>query len=115
MKRTLTCILCPRGCALTAEISGKTVAVQGNACPNGEKYAQSECINPVRTLTATVRVANRKDTMVSVKTDRPIAQDRMLAVMQSLREMTVDAPLSIGQVLIRSICGSDIVVTKSID
>ena len=115
MKRTLTCILCPRGCALTAEISDKAVAVQGNACPNGEKYAQSECINPVRTLTATVRVANRKDTMVSVKTDRPIAKDRMFAVMQSLREMTVDAPLSIGQVLIKSIYGSDIVVTKSID
>ena len=115
MKRELICVLCPRGCRITAEISGDTVTAQGNACPNGEKYAKSECIHPVRTLTATVRVANRKDTMVSVKTDTPIAKDRMFAVMQSLREMTVDAPLSIGQVLIRSIYGSDIVVTKSID
>lgn len=115
MKRELICVLCPRGCRITAEISGDTVTAQGNACPNGEKYAKSECIHPVRTLTATVRVANRKDTMVSVKTDVPVAKDKMLIVMQILREMTVNAPISVGQVLIRSICGSNIVATKDVN
>lgn len=115
MKRELICVLCPRGCRITAEISGDTVTAQGNACPNGEKYAKSECIHPVRTLTATVRVANRKDTMVSVKTDVPVAKDKMLIVMQILREMTVNAPISVGQVLIRSIYGSNIVATKDVN
>ena len=57
MKRNLTCIICPRGCALTAEITESGVTVTGNACPKGEEYAINECTNPVRTVTATVRVA----------------------------------------------------------
>ena len=56
MERTLTCIVCPIGCTLTAETDGKTVSdVRGNACPRGKIYAENECINPQRTVTSTVR------------------------------------------------------------
>ena len=35
--RTLTCIGCPLGCTLKAELEGNTVrSVTGNTCPNGE-------------------------------------------------------------------------------
>ena len=41
--RTLTCIGCPLGCTLKAELEGNTVrSVTGNTCPNGEKYARKE-------------------------------------------------------------------------
>ena len=114
MKRELICILCPRGCALTAEMNGNTVTTTGNACPNGAKYAESECLHPVRTVTATVRVANRKDTMVAVKTATPVPKGSMLAVMEALRGITVNAPVNIGDVLPVSAGGSEIVVTKAI-
>ena len=112
MKRELICILCPRGCSLTAEMAENAVTVTGNACPNGAKYAESELLHPVRTVTATVRVANRKDTMVSVKTVAPVAKDRMMAVMQALRKVTVNAPLAIGDVIPAE--GYEIIVTKTV-
>lgn len=114
MKRELTCIICPRGCALIAEVEGKQVRVSGNTCPKGETYAVNECLHPVRTVTATLRVDNRCDTMVSVKTETPVSKDKMLEVMQQLRSARVNAPLSVGDVVLKGICGSRIIVTKAV-
>ena len=114
MKRNLICIICPRGCALTADITDSGVTVTGNACPKGAEYAINECTNPVRTVTATVRVSNRENTMVSVKTASPVAKGAMMDVMTYLRSVQVDAPLSIGQIIASNICGADIVVTKDV-
>ena len=114
MKRTLTCIICPRGCTLTAEVVDGQVTVTGHTCPKGAEYAVSEILHPMRTVTATIRVSNRHNTMVSVKTSAPIPKDRMMDVMTVLRNTTVKAPVSIGQVLLPDVEGSSIVATKSI-
>ena len=115
MKRDMICIICPRGCALTAQIRDGAVTVTGNACPKGAQYAIDECTNPVRTVTATVRISNRHNTMASVKTAIPVAKDKMMDVMAALRRITVQAPVKIGDVILKDVCGSDIIVTKSID
>ena len=112
MKKQLTCILCPRGCSLT--VTGE-LSVTGNACPRGEKYAIEESTNPVRTVTATVRVANRKDTMLSVKTETPVPKEKMMDVMALLRSMTVTAPISIGAVIVEDILGTKIIATQKVD
>ena len=114
MKRQLTCILCPRGCALTADIQGEAVTVTGNSCPKGSDYAVNECLHPVRTVTATLRISNRYDTMVSVKTETPVPKEEMLAVMHKLRQMQVEAPVCVGDVLPETICGSRILITKAV-
>lgn len=114
MERKITCIICPRGCAMTACVQGETVTVTGNTCPKGEEYAINECLHPVRTVTATVRVGNRPNTMVSVKTEAPVAKDQMMEVMAVLRNLQVNAPLAIGDVIAYNVCGSKIVVTKEI-
>lgn len=114
MERKLTCIICPRGCLLTAHIDENGVSVTGHTCPKGEEYAINECTNPVRTVTATVRVRNREDTMVSVKTVVPVAKDQMLSVMEQLRKTAVTAPVYIGDVILTDVCGSDIVITKDV-
>ena len=36
MKKTITCIVCPRGCAMTAEVTDGKITVTGNTCPRGE-------------------------------------------------------------------------------
>ena len=115
MKKNLVCIICPRGCALEAEINGNTVCVTGNACPKGKEYAVNECTNPVRTVTATVRVSNRPNTMVSVKTDTPVPKDTMMQVMAHLRNTQVEAPVAIGDVVLENIFGSSIIATKAVD
>lgn len=114
MKKELTCIICPKGCALTATVEGEKVTITGNSCPRGEEYACSECLHPVRTVTATVRVENRPDTMVPVKTRTPVPKEKMAEVMAALRKLTLSAPISIGTVVAESICGSEIVTTKQI-
>lgn len=114
MKRNLTCIICPRGCALTAEISDRGVTVTGHTCPKGEEYAINECLHPMRTVTATVRVSNRPNTMVSVKTAQPVPKERMMDVMALLRQTQAEAPVAIGDVVLTDVFGTDIVITKNI-
>ena len=115
MKRDLICIICPRGCSLCADIQGDLVTVSGNACPKGQEYATRECTNPVRTVTATVRVSNRYNTMASVKTLTPVAKDKMMDVMAVLRNTRIQAPVKIGDVILSNVCGADIIVTKAVD
>jgi CxxC motif-containing protein len=115
MKRNLTCIICPKGCSLVAQIRDHEVSVSGNACPKGEQYAIDECLHPMRTVTATVRVANRHHTMVSVKTQQPVPKERMMDVMAMLRRISVNAPVSIGDVVLTDVFGTNVIVTKAID
>ncbi len=114
MKRTITCIVCPRGCTLTAENREGAIAVTGNACPRGEAHAVSECTDPLRSLTSILRVGNREDTMVSVKSAAPVPKGKLFAIMERIHQTTVQAPIRIGDVLIPNICGTDIVATKEI-
>ena len=111
MKRTLTCIVCPRCGTVTVE---QNMTVTGNGCKRGIDYAIAECTNPTRTVTATVRVANRADTMVSVKTAAPVPKGEMFAVMNKLRNMTVNAPIAIGDVILNDVYGTQIIATKNI-
>ena len=115
MNRNLTCIICPRGCALTVEIDGDNATVSGNACPKGKDYGINECLNPIRTVTSFVRVANRDETMVSVKTKDPVKKGDIFKVMEKIRSTEVNAPVKIGDVILKDVYGSDIIATKNID
>ena len=80
MKKNLTCIVCPIGCSLEVEIeNNNVVSVKGNTCPRGEKYAISECSNPERMVTTTIKCENGK--VLPVKTDRPIPKDKVFECM----------------------------------
>lgn len=66
--RNLTCIGCPMGCQLTAELAGgEVVSVRGNTCARGEAYARKECVHPARTVTGTVRCEGGVLPVVSVR------------------------------------------------
>ena len=114
MERNITCILCPRGCTMTVKGELEKLQVTGNTCPKGAEYAVNECTNPVRTVTSTVRVSNRKDTMVSVKTAAPVPKGKMMEVMTYLRNTSVAAPVKIGDVILSNVFGTDIIITKEI-
>lgn len=114
MKRTLTCIICPKGCSMCAERTQDGIRVSGNGCKRGAEYAVTECTAPKRTLTAVMRIANRQNTMVSVKTSAPIAKEAMMEAMTLLGRTAAFAPIRIGDVLLRDVFGADIVATKTI-
>ena len=112
MKRELTCIVCPIGCSLVAEIEdGKVVSVTGNTCPRGKVYAETECISPMRTITTTVRCAD--GTIVPVKTSVPIPKEKIFEAMELINKKTPHLPISIGDVIIEDVFGSKVVATAN--
>ena len=115
MKRTLTCIICPRGCTLEADIQGENVTVTGNACPRGRDYGMSECLHPTRTVTAVVRVANRDMRALSVKTKEPIPKENIFDLMAILRKKEVQAPVAIGDIICENIFGTQVIATGSVE
>lgn len=114
MKKQITCIVCPRGCLMTAERNGDAITVTGNACKRGEKHAIGEFTNPVRTVTSTVRVSNRQDTMVPVKTAAPIPKGEMFALMKKIRSATAKAPVKIGDVILADVFGTDVIAAGEV-
>ena len=116
MKREFVCIVCPRGCPLSIDLD--TLEVTGNTCKRGELYAKAEVTNPTRIITTSVRVNNREDRLVSVKTTNPVPKGKMFDVMKEINKASVSAPTHIGDVVIHNVLGLegvDIVITKNID
>ena len=113
MKRELTCIVCPRGCALSVELSdsGEVVCVSGNLCKRGEVYAKNECTNPKRTVTSTVRCKN--GSIVAVKTSDTVPKALMFDVMKEINRTIAEDNVSIGDVIIEDVCATGVSVVAT--
>ena len=131
MRKTITCIICPNGCLLSADVSvpGTDASVTGTGCPRvidspvtgagcprGEAYFIQEITDPRRTLTSSVLVTDGELPLCSVRLTEPIPIARIPDVMKEIRKMKVEAPLESGTVLIRDVLGlgSDVITTKTI-
>ena len=114
MSREFVCIVCPRGCSLTID---DDLNVSGNSCPRGAIYAKNEVTNPTRIITSSVRVNNREDCLVSIKTDNPVPKGMIMQVMEEINKVSVKAPTHIGDIVIENVLGLgvNIVITKNID
>ena len=144
MRKTITCIICPNGCLLSADVSEPGTdapvtgaenprsidspvtgtgcprvidsPVTGAGCPRGEAYFIQEITDPRRTLTSSVLVKGGELPLCSVRLTEPIPIARISDVMKEIRKMKVEAPLESGTVLIRDVLGlgSDVITTKTI-
>lgn len=111
--KQLTCIICPRGCQLTID---DNLNVTGNFCKRGQIYALEELTNPSRTLTTTIRVRNRKDVLIPVRTNKKVPKDKLFDIMQIINKTTILAPCHINDVAIKNVLnlGVDIIFTSEI-
>ncbi|WP_300369911.1 DUF1667 domain-containing protein [Brachyspira sp.] len=115
-KKELTCICCPMGCALTVELDGsKVVDISGNTCKRGDTYARDEVVRPVRMITSIVRVKNGKLKMLPVKTKEPIDKSRINECLEALKKIEVQAPINIGDTVLRNVTGVDIIATRNVE
>lgn len=113
MKRELTCIVCPIGCSLVAELDdGKLINVSGNTCSRGAEYAKNECISPVRRITTTVRCESGE--LLPVKTETTIPKAKVFQAMEIINNTHPRLPISAGDVIIEDVFGSRIVAVKNI-
>ena len=116
-RKEMTCICCPVGCALIAEVQQDgAVVVTGNKCPRGTAYGEKEMVSPTRIVTSTVRVAGRKNVVAGVKTASEIPKDRIMDCMRELAAVEVMPPVKMGEVVLANVAdtGVSIVVTREV-
>ena len=114
MIKELICISCPMGCHLKVDMENKTV--EGNSCKRGEIYGINEITNPVRVITSTVKVIHGELPVLPVKTNAPISKDLNFKIMYILKEVQVEAPINVGDVIVKNILdtGIDVVATRNL-
>lgn len=114
MNRHFTCIVCPRGCSIEAEIEDdRVVDIKGYACPRGRAYVETELTAPRRMLTTTV--FTDQGTLLSVRTRETIPKELLFAAMEHLRTITVKTPVAVGDIVVQNLLGTgvDVVATSS--
>lgn len=113
---TMTCIVCPNGCELHIGESefGREPVILGNKCPRGRQFALDELTKPVRTLTTTVAIKNSTIRRLPVISSSPLPKNKVLVVRNLLEKITVDAPINVGQPVLKNALNLsiDIIATR---
>lgn len=103
------------GCRVTVTLEeGVPVSVSGNSCKRGEMYAKQECVEPLRTVTAVLRVASSR-VPLSVRTAGPVPKAKIADVMRELSGLRITAPVRMGQVILSDVCGTGVDVIATAD
>lgn len=123
MLREFTCIICPNGCEITAELEKREdgtcriCSIEGAACPRGNAYVEQELTDPRRNIATSILVEGGELPLASVRLTAPIPKDRIFDAMKEIRSCRVTAPVEAGTVVIKGILGydSDVIVTKTVE
>jgi CxxC motif-containing protein len=117
MIKKITCIECPKGCCLSAQVNeGTVIEVIGNACQKGELYARNEINDPKRILTTTVLGKGLSLSLIPVRTDKPISKAKITEVIAFLNKFCLEKPVNCGDILVDDVLGlgANIIATRSI-
>ena len=117
MKKQFTCIVCPNGCEIEAEVkNGQVISVTGHTCPRGEQYVRQELTAPRRTIASSVLVKGGELPVTGVRLTKAIPKDMIFPVMDEIRKVVLTAPVKAGTIVLHKVCGldSDVMVTKNV-
>lgn len=117
MLKKYTCIICPNGCEIQAEIQDKEIlSLEGAACPKGKDYVTQELTAPMRNIATSVLVENGELPLASVRLLTPIPKEMIFEAMKQIKKVTIKAPVKAGSVVLPNILGtgSDVIVTKDV-
>ena len=111
------CIECPLGCRLEVEedLDGNIVEVRGHSCKKGESFAKREHTDPRRMVTTTVTVRGGRWPRLPVRTTAAVPKDRVMEVVLLLRSVSVESPITMGDVIVADIAGTGVDVVASRD
>lgn len=116
--REFVCIVCPNGCHIETKLEhGKICDIAGAKCRRGEEYVRQELTDPRRTIAGTVVIKGASLPLCSVRLTKAIPKKDIFRVMEEIKKIELTAPVYIGQVVIRHVCGldSDVIVTKAME
>jgi CxxC motif-containing protein len=104
------------GCTLQVTHDGETLLhVDGNTCSRGLAYVERELTDPRRMVATTVRVNHGLHPLVPVYTEAPFPKPRIFDLLQSIRELEVEAPVAMNQVILENALDTGIDVVASRD
>ena len=115
--RNITCTVCPMGCSLVVSKVDGEYKVEGNTCKRGAKYGVEEVTNPRRVITTTVKLNGGYLNLLPVKTNDSVPKELMFDIMKLLDRVEVNAPVSVGDVIVKDVLGTgvDVVSAKSME
>lgn len=114
------CVVCPNGCAIDAEFvrgeAPRLISAVGARCARGDKWVKQEIEEPMRTIATSVLVRGGDWPCASVRTQSPIPLEKVPGVMDALRGVVIDAPLRIGQIVVKNPAGTEtnVIVTRNV-
>ena len=137
MTHNLTCITCPIGCALTADIGpggvDSGITVTGNRCTRGAAYAKEEIRAPKRVVTATCGIdgasgeascgiigASGGAALVSrrapVKSSVPCPKEKINELLADIYKTRVSLPIKAGDTVLADWRGTgiDVVAVRNL-
>ncbi|GFP25440.1 MAG: hypothetical protein DDT20_00364 [Firmicutes bacterium] len=110
----LICITCPVGCRLEVTHEGKTIVkVEGDECKKGIDYAETELSDPQRMVFTVVRVKDGLHPVVPVRSTEPVPKAKIFPILRRLREVELEAPVEMHQVVLANAEGTGIGVVTS--
>lgn len=116
------CTTCPSECLLTVKVErdadGHVAAVRsvtGNSCPRGDKFAHQELTCPMRVLTTTVAVSGGDEALLPVRTAEAIPLELHAQAMALIRDLVVNAPIHMGDVILPNLLNTNINLIASMD
>lgn len=116
------CTTCPSECLLTVEVErnadgavAEVRSVAGNSCPRGDKFAHQELTCPMRVLTTTVAVSGGDEVLLPVRTAEAIPLELHAQAMALIRGLAVNAPISMGDIVLPNLLNTGIDLIASMD
>ena len=91
------------------------VEVRGNSCRRGDAYGRQEHVAPKRMVTTTVRVEKGRWARLPVKTRDAIPKELMGDLCDALHSLTLEAPVSMGDVVLGNALDTGVDVVASRD
>ncbi len=111
------CIGCPLGCRLEVDEDdhGDIIEIRGSGCRKGDRYAAQEHTDPRRNVTTTVAISGGLWPRLPVKTSGEIPKDQVLAACEQLRQVRLQAPVKMGDVVLDDLLGTGCAVIATRD
>lgn len=108
IQKNYICICCPLSCDLTLTEKDGELFVSGNTCKRGSEYAKNEYKDPVRMITTTVKLTGSDKALLPVISDGMIPKKKMQECLQVLYDITITAPVKMGDVVCENILGTGV-------
>lgn len=117
MLRKFTCIICPSGCEITADIEDREIrSIEGAICSKGKTYVEQELTDPQRNIATSILVKDGVLPLSSVRLTNPIPKARIFDAMAEIKKVVLTAPVEAGTIVIKNCLGlgTDVIVTKEV-